>query len=148
MFEWVRQHFEISRKWLVFVKIQSQFLYILLVKSNPVQNIHCVMVLLLFYLCCFTLQTSSQVGKRCAFSVTLHTLLYHSCFIFKNLDIVLGVKYLNAGYFEWGILTLMLSIVPSILIQCVSLRWYKVDQKAVTLSMALSHFSLLGIVYR
>ncbi|KAK4008366.1 hypothetical protein OUZ56_013509 [Daphnia magna] len=63
-------------------------------------------------------------------------------------DIILGVKYINAGYFEWGTLTLMLCILPSILTQCISLRWHQLDQTAISLPMAFSHVLLLGIVHR
>ncbi|KAI9554096.1 hypothetical protein GHT06_019368 [Daphnia sinensis] len=63
-------------------------------------------------------------------------------------DIILGVKYINAGYFEWGTLTLVLCILPSILTQCISLRWHQIDQTAISLPMAVSHVSLLGIVHR
>lgn len=63
-------------------------------------------------------------------------------------DIILAAKYINAGYFEWGTLTLVLCILPSILTQCISLRWHQVDHTAISLPMALSHVSLLGIVHR
>lgn len=82
----------------------------------------------------------------CIFPLRLALCWFHVFFL--NPDIILSVKYLNAGYFEWGILTLILCIVPSILIQCISLRWYQVDQTPITLRMALSHFSLFGIVHR
>ena len=63
-------------------------------------------------------------------------------------DVILGVKYMKAGYFEWGALTLMLCILPSVLTQLVSLRWHQVDQTTINLPIALSHFSLLGIAHR
>ncbi|XP_045029930.1 uncharacterized protein LOC116922800 isoform X2 [Daphnia magna] len=42
----------------------------------------------------------------------------------------------------------MLCILPSILTQCISLRWHQVDQTAISLPMAFSHVLLLGIVHR
>ncbi len=62
-------------------------------------------------------------------------------------DIVVSGTYIYDGYYWYGFINLTLVIVPTLLVQIFSVRWFQMDSMMKRFYWYI-HASLLGVVHR
>ncbi|XP_037094423.1 XK-related protein 6-like, partial [Pollicipes pollicipes] len=65
----------------------------------------------------------------------------------KIIDVVLIHTYLSSGDLTWGLLTVLIVVVPQALVHVISYRWHVHDQEATT-SLLVVHCCQLGLFLR
>ena len=68
-------------------------------------------------------------------------------YLFYYVDTVVAVEYIFHGYRRWFYFNIGLLLIPTSIIQVLSLKWYYDDGKLKNIHW-ISHISLLGILYR
>jgi len=81
------------------------------------------------------------------FSLNFHSIQNYINFS-TSLDITLGYQYIKYGHFYWGIMTIVLCFMPTIITQIISMCWHCGDLTLIPTSTILLHFSLLEMVHR
>jgi hypothetical protein len=63
------------------------------------------------------------------------------------LDVILAVTYLSDGYTWYGVITVALAFVPTLVVQVFSVRWHMIDE-VMNRAYWIIHSMMLGVLHR
>ncbi|KAK7793048.1 hypothetical protein R5R35_004475 [Gryllus longicercus] len=87
-------------------------------------------------------QLGLQMFELCLSAISLCTFIADF-----STDVIVVISYFHYGKMYWAIITLLFIIVPAIIVQLFSMRWYITDDKAHWYHW-LTHAFLLGVLHR
>ena len=68
-------------------------------------------------------------------------------YIYFSVDVITAIHYAKAGHTIWFAWTCSLAVLPTIVIQLISIRWYHID-KNITITAVICHILGFGQIYR
>lgn len=118
-------------------------------KSNSQDENYCVFNVMCVFISLVTILADLTTGVfKLFFNLILKRLVIKSViFVFLFSDIIVFAEYCKDYHLYWALATIIFILIPNILINIFSIRWFIIDEKA-NISHWATHVCLVGLLQR